>query len=221
VLASKLWGEFAPTFWGMVGLMVAAFWVLVGPKVVPKTAVRIPLFRPRLILPQVSGVVLIGLALVAPQIFPAELLLDNTAVRIVLAIIAVVLLGSASIGAAVWLKEYFVTSLVIASLFVVLGMWLERWNIIIPTVTHPRLVEYTTYLPTMTEIAITAASFSALVLLPLLFFKLFPVISIWEVAEGRVIDAEFAKVTIPLPETSNEERHLRGFRRRRDRSTNF
>lgn len=221
VLASKLWGEFAPTFWGMVGLMVAAVWVLIGPKLVPDTAVRIPLFRPRLILPLVTGIALISLALIAPQIFPAKLMLENTTVRIVLMVLAAVLLGSVAIGAAVWLKGYFVTSLVIASLFVVLGMWLERWNIIIPTVTHPRLVEYTTYLPSVTEIAITAASFASLVLLPLLFFKLFPVISIWEVAEGRVIDAEFAKVTIPLPETSNEERHLRGFRRRRERSTNL
>jgi len=53
-----------------------------------------------------------------------------------------------------------------------------------------------------------------LVMLPLLFFKFFPVISIWEVREGRVIDAEYAKVTIPLPEPSSAPRRLRGLRRR-------
>jgi Ni/Fe-hydrogenase subunit HybB-like protein len=149
----------------------------------------------------------------SPDSFPAELALNDRTLRVMLWISGSVLLGSAVMGITLWFKRHFVFSLVIASAFVVLGMWLERWNIIVPTVTHPRLVAYTTYVPTLTEIAITAASFALLVLLPLLFFKLFPVISIWEVAEGRVISSEYAKVTFSLPESSTPVRRLRGFRR--------
>jgi molybdopterin-containing oxidoreductase family membrane subunit len=79
-------------------------------------------------------------------------------------------------------------------------MWLERWLIIVPVITHPRLAPVTTYLPTGTEIALTAASAALLALLTMCFFKLFPIISVWEVAEGRVIDAAHQQVVIPPPE---------------------
>jgi molybdopterin-containing oxidoreductase family membrane subunit len=64
-------------------------------------------------------------------------------------------------------------------------MWLERWLIIIPVLTHPRLVPYTIYFPTPTEIALTVASAALLAAMTLVFFKFFPAISIWEIAEGR------------------------------------
>ena len=46
-LASKLWGEFAPVFWGMVALMFAAFWILVIPRLIPERARRLIIFQPR------------------------------------------------------------------------------------------------------------------------------------------------------------------------------
>jgi Ni/Fe-hydrogenase subunit HybB-like protein len=98
---------------------------------------------------------------------------------------------------------------------VVVGMWLERWNIIIPTVTHPRLIPWTTYTPTLTEWSLTAASAALFMLMLLVFFKLFPAVSLWEVAEGRVIDAAQATIEIPLPPESAQPKWQRwGIRRR-------
>ncbi len=79
---------------------------------------------------------------------------------------------------------------VIASAAVVVGMWIERFTIIAPTLTRPSLgYERAIYAPTFTEIAITAASLALFALLFLLFFKLFPAISVWEVEEGEHIAA--------------------------------
>lgn len=209
VLASKLWGGFAPTFWGMVILMTAAVWVLVAPRLLPTSTTRIAPFRPQLAIPFGAGAVLLFWVLLYPETLPVMVDIADPSYRLALWLVSIFMLLCAAVGLAVALKGHLVRSMVIASACVVLGMWLERWNIIIPTVTHPRLVAYTDYLPTLTELSITAASFSLLVLLPLLFFRLFPVISIWEVSEGRVIAAEYDKVKIPLPEASNVGRRLR------------
>jgi Ni/Fe-hydrogenase subunit HybB-like protein len=216
VLASKLWGTFASTFWGMVILMVLATWVLIAPRLMPNSVARVATFQLRLALPLAGMAVLAGVVAVAPELIPAAAIvpLEDPVLRIGMGTLAVILTANALLSAALWFKRHFVISLVFASACVVVGMWLERWNIIIPTVTHPRLVSYSTYLPSLTELSITAASFALLVLLSLVFFKLFPPISIWETAEGRVIEAEYAKVTIPLPESSNVPRRTRGFRRR-------
>lgn len=214
VLASKLWGSFAPTFWGMVILMVVAVWILLGPKFIPASAARVPMFRPWLAVPQAGAGALTGLFLIFPQSFPPIVSLEDPAVTIGLWGLTFLLTGSAAVGAAVGLRKHFIPSLVIASACVVVGMWLERWNIIVPTVTHPRLIPYTFYMPSLTEISVTAGSFALLVLLPVLFFKLFPVISIWEVSEGRVIDAEHEKIVIPFPEPSHTLKRARRLRRR-------
>ena len=103
------------------------------------------------------------------------------------------------------------TATVIASVLVVIGMWLERWNIIIPTVTHPMLIPYGLYTPSLTEISITVASLAGFVLMFIIFFKLFPAISIWELAEGSVIEEAKKQVVIPEPEPS-ETRRRWGFR---------
>jgi hypothetical protein len=65
-------------------------------------------------------------------------------------------------------------------------MWLERYTIVVPTLTNPRLpYQVQLYHPTWVEVAITVASFSMLAFLYMLFVKLFPIISIWEIQEGR------------------------------------
>jgi molybdopterin-containing oxidoreductase family membrane subunit len=76
----------------------------------------------------------------------------------------------------------------IASVSVIVGMWLERFTIVLPTLINPRLpYEKGMYHPTWIEFAVTAGCFATFILLYILFTKFFPIISIWEVKEGKEI----------------------------------
>jgi molybdopterin-containing oxidoreductase family membrane subunit len=69
----------------------------------------------------------------------------------------------------------------VASVCVLIGMWLERFVIVVPTLANPRLPAASSlYTPTWVEIAITAATFAAMVMMYLVFSKLFPIIAVWE-----------------------------------------
>ena len=75
---------------------------------------------------------------------------------------------------------------VIASIFVMIGMWLERYLIVVPTLINPRLpYARGMYHPTWVEISLTAGCFAAFILLYAVFSKIFPIISVWEIREGR------------------------------------
>jgi molybdopterin-containing oxidoreductase family membrane subunit len=75
---------------------------------------------------------------------------------------------------------------VIASIFVMIGMWLERYLIVVPTLINPRLpIARGVYYPTWVELSLTAGCFAAFILLYALFSKVFPIISVWEIREGR------------------------------------
>jgi molybdopterin-containing oxidoreductase family membrane subunit len=81
-----------------------------------------------------------------------------------------------------------VTGTMVASISVIVGMWLERFTIVLPTLINPRLPYQTgSYHPTWIEFAITAGCFATFILLYILFTKFFPIISIWEVKEGREV----------------------------------
>ncbi|OGP65421.1 MAG: hypothetical protein A2170_02105 [Deltaproteobacteria bacterium RBG_13_53_10] len=74
----------------------------------------------------------------------------------------------------------------IASISVIIGMWLERFVIVVPTLTNPRLPnEAVFYFPTWVEWSIFAACISFFILLYMVFTKVFPIVSIWEIREGR------------------------------------
>ena len=74
----------------------------------------------------------------------------------------------------------------IASISVVIGMWLERFVIVVPTLTNPRVPnEAVIYSPTWIEWSIFAGCISFFILLYMIFTKIFPIVSIWEVREGR------------------------------------
>jgi molybdopterin-containing oxidoreductase family membrane subunit len=75
---------------------------------------------------------------------------------------------------------------VIASLAVICGMWLERYMIVVPTLSGPRLsIPVAPYTPSWVEWALTVSFFSFFILFYLLFTKFFPIVSIWEIQEGR------------------------------------
>ncbi|MBM2836742.1 MAG: actC, partial [candidate division NC10 bacterium] len=76
----------------------------------------------------------------------------------------------------------------IASLSVIVGMWLERFIIVVPTLSNPRLpFGEGVYLPTWVEWGEMAGSFALFALFFVLFTKVFPIISIWEIREGREV----------------------------------
>lgn len=74
----------------------------------------------------------------------------------------------------------------IASIAVVIGMWLERYNIVVPTSLHPRGdITELHYVPSWVEFSIMGGTLSGFILVYMIATKFFPIISIWEIAEGR------------------------------------
>jgi len=74
----------------------------------------------------------------------------------------------------------------VASVAVVIGMWLERFNIVVPTSLHPRVeMQGLHYVPSWVELSIMAGTFSGFILVYMVATKFFPIISIWEIKEGR------------------------------------
>ncbi len=74
--------------------------------------------------------------------------------------------------------------LVLAAVLVDVGMWFERFLIVVPAMATPQMpVAWGTYTPTWVEWSITAGAFAGFALLYAVFSKLFPLVSIWEVSE--------------------------------------
>jgi molybdopterin-containing oxidoreductase family membrane subunit len=81
-----------------------------------------------------------------------------------------------------------ITGCVVASFGVCIGMWLERFLIVVPSLSH-KFLPYTWghYRPRPVEIIITIATFAAMTLLYTLFAKFVPIISIWELKAGEAV----------------------------------
>ncbi|HEY4491344.1 MAG TPA: NrfD/PsrC family molybdoenzyme membrane anchor subunit [Acidobacteriota bacterium] len=74
----------------------------------------------------------------------------------------------------------------IASISVNIGMWLERFTIVVPTLVNPRIEPgMGSYSFTWIEGSVMAGCFAGFLLLYTLFTKFFPIVSIWEIEEGR------------------------------------
>jgi molybdopterin-containing oxidoreductase family membrane subunit len=101
-----------------------------------------------------------------------------------------------------------ITKVFIASLSVTVGMWLERFIIIVPTLSNPRLpFGEGIYWPTWVEWGELAGSFALFALFYVLFTKLFPVISIWEIREGRELGLKEVeeRLLTYLPDTAEPQ----------------
>jgi len=84
-----------------------------------------------------------------------------------------------------------ITGTVIASTGVVIGMWLERFLIIVPSLSNKYLpYSFGSYRPTWVEITITAGTFAAMAVLYMLFAKTVPIISIWELKAAEHLAAD-------------------------------
>jgi len=107
------------------------------------------------------------------------------------------------------LGRHTIGKVLTASLSVTVGMWLERFIIVVPTLSNPRLpFGEGIYFPTWVEWGELAGSFALFALFFVLFTKLFPVISIWEIREGREVGLKEVeeRLLTYLPETA-EPRH--------------
>lgn len=101
-----------------------------------------------------------------------------------------------------------ITGCVVVSCGVVLGMWLERFLIVVPSLSYKQL-PYTwgSYFPGWPEIMILISSFAAMGLLYCLFAKFVPIISIWELKAGEGHGPEAgaaAPIGDPAPEAAGE-----------------
>jgi molybdopterin-containing oxidoreductase family membrane subunit len=75
----------------------------------------------------------------------------------------------------------------VAGIAVMIGMWLERYNIVVPTSVNPRweLESVGYYLPSWVEISIMLGALAGFTLLYMIATKFIPIVSIWELKEGR------------------------------------
>jgi molybdopterin-containing oxidoreductase family membrane subunit len=79
-----------------------------------------------------------------------------------------------------------IRGVLIASIAVVIGMWLERLIIVVPSLANPRMeLPFGIYIPTLVEWAMFAGGVAIFALGFMVFAKFFPLISIWEIEEGR------------------------------------
>lgn len=82
--------------------------------------------------------------------------------------------------------------LTIIAVCVVIAAWFKRYLIVIPGLAHPYLPvqdvpdSWRHYSPSLIEMTIVAATFAAMMLIVTLFARFFPIISVWEVAEGKL-----------------------------------
>jgi Ni/Fe-hydrogenase subunit HybB-like protein len=93
---------------------------------------------------------------------------------------------------------------IIAGGSVVIGMWLERYLIVVPTLARPMLPFPTpTYRPNWVEWSVMAACTAAIVLVFVLFAKVFPIVSVWELEEEEEPGRMAARAeTKPSPEVA-------------------
>jgi hypothetical protein len=99
--------------------------------------------------------------------------------------------------------RYTIPGVVLSSALVIVGAWVKRYIIVVPTLRSPYLPsgqrlpwEWTHYHPTWVEWSITAAAVAGFALIYTLMAKLFPIVSLWETREQR------EEIAVPeLPES--------------------
>lgn len=81
------------------------------------------------------------------------------------------------------------TPIFIIALFVFVGGWFKRYLVVVPTQLHPNFPiqnvprSFETYVPTVTEIAVTLLPFVLVLLIITILVKTVPIVSIWEYKE--------------------------------------
>jgi Ni/Fe-hydrogenase subunit HybB-like protein len=94
-----------------------------------------------------------------------------------------------------------------AGLSVNVGMWLERYLLIVPPLSYKQAFVFTwvtEYQPRLIEYVLTLATFAFVALGMLLFAKLFPIIPLWDAKEGQVLKQQVRVGRVDLPAVIRE-----------------
>ena len=93
-------------------------------------------------------------------------------------------------------KSRSIGRVVTAGALVCVGMWMERYLIVVPTLERPRLLlPLQAYTPSFVEISMAISNLAALVLALTIATRIYPMVSLWEVQD----DLEDASGTFPMP----------------------
>ena len=95
----------------------------------------------------------------------------------------------------------------ITTISVNIGMWLERFIIIVPGLARKQLFtqSWYTYAPSPIEIMIVVGTFAMVLMLFLIFAKVFPLIPIFDVKEGQILADEIKVGRRRVPAVIREE----------------
>ncbi|MDA1216329.1 MAG: polysulfide reductase NrfD [Chloroflexi bacterium] len=99
------------------------------------------------------------------------------------------------------------TLMIITTLMVNVGMWLERFIIVVPSLMQkgPLTFDYASYRPSVVEITIVGGTFALVAFLILMFSKFFPLIPLWEAKEGQRLGDAIKVGAINVPGIVKEE----------------
>ena len=97
--------------------------------------------------------------------------------------------------------------MLITTISVNIGMWLERFLIIVPGLARKQTFTgaWYTYAPSPIEVTIVAGTFAMVLLLFLLFAKFFPLIPLFDIKEGQVLKDEIRVGKRRVPAVIREE----------------
>jgi Ni/Fe-hydrogenase subunit HybB-like protein len=96
--------------------------------------------------------------------------------------------------------------MLVVSLLVNVGMFIERFLIIVPSLSHKNMpFVWGTYFPSWVEFSVTAAAFAGFALLYTFFSKFFPMVAVTDVRELEVRKTEVPLGRAKLPSIAGND----------------
>jgi len=102
----------------------------------------------------------------------------------------------------------------ITCIIIVIGAWIKRYIIVVPTLLHPYMpiqevpADWSSYFPNWVEWSVTMGCLSGIFIVITLFSKLFPMMAVWEVEEGVEIEHD-RKAILEIKNKREAEKRLR------------
>jgi molybdopterin-containing oxidoreductase family membrane subunit len=102
----------------------------------------------------------------------------------------------------------------ITCIIIVIGAWIKRYIIVVPTLLHPYMpiqevpADWSSYFPNWVEWSVTMGCLAGIFLVITIFSKLFPIMAVWEVEEG--VEIEHDKQMLLEIKRQREAEHANG-----------